>query len=163
MGQQSLNHDNTTNQQQQQQQEEVVSAINHKLVINNYDNTLEEQQQNNNIIPPPTPTNSSQSIPPQQQNDNNNNSQQQQRKIKSGYMAMLAVDENYRKSGIGTELVRRVVRRMRKKGCTSVMLETEVSNKAAMRLYEDRLGFTREELLVRYYLNYGDAYRLRLW
>lgn len=81
----------------------------------------------------------------------------------SGYMAMLAVDETYRRSGIGTELVRRAVRRMRKRGCSSVTLETEVSNKAAMRLYEDRLGFIREELLVRYYLNWGDAYRLRLW
>ena len=96
---------------------------------------------------------------PIQQHHNISNKQ----KIKSGYMAMLAVDQNYRKTGIGTELVKRVVNRMRLKGCTSVMLETEVSNKVAMRLYEDRLGFIREELLVRYYLNYGDAYRLRLW
>mmetsp|Transcript_18332 Transcript_18332/g.52921 ORF Transcript_18332/g.52921 Transcript_18332/m.52921 type:complete len:143 (+) Transcript_18332:312-740(+) len=81
----------------------------------------------------------------------------------SGYMAMLAVDTSYRHKGIGTALVRRVVRRMRRKGCSSVTLETEVSNKAAMRLYEERLGFIREELLVRYYLNWGDAYRLRLW
>eukprot|EP00560_Eucampia_antarctica_P009066 CAMPEP_0197827814 /NCGR_PEP_ID=MMETSP1437-20131217/4516_1 /TAXON_ID=49252 ORGANISM="Eucampia antarctica, Strain CCMP1452" /NCGR_SAMPLE_ID=MMETSP1437 /ASSEMBLY_ACC=CAM_ASM_001096 /LENGTH=264 /DNA_ID=CAMNT_0043428807 /DNA_START=16 /DNA_END=808 /DNA_ORIENTATION=- len=81
----------------------------------------------------------------------------------SGYMAMLAVDTSYRKSGIGTALVKRAVRRMRKRGCSSVTLETEVSNKAAIRLYEDRLGFVREELLVRYYLNWGDAYRLRLW
>lgn len=82
---------------------------------------------------------------------------------KSGYMAMLAVDTSYRHKGIGTALVRRVVRRMRRMGCSSVTLETEVSNKAAMRLYEERLGFIREELLVRYYLNWGDAYRLRLW
>ena len=83
--------------------------------------------------------------------------------IKSGYMAMLAVDESYRRSGIGTALVERAVQRMKKRGCRSVTLETEVSNEAAMRLYEDRLGFIREELLVRYYLNWGDAYRLRLW
>ena len=43
------------------------------------------------------------------------------------------------------------------------MLETEVSNKVATRLYEDRLGFLREELLVRHFLNRGDAHRLRLW
>ena len=82
---------------------------------------------------------------------------------RSGYMAMLAVDTTYRRSGIGTALVKRAVRRMRRHGCSSVSLETEVTNKAAMRLYEDRLGFIREELLVRYYLNWGDAYRLRLW
>jgi len=81
----------------------------------------------------------------------------------SGYMAMLAVDTSYRRSGIGTALVKRAVRRMQRKGCTSVTLETEVTNKAAMKLYEERLGFMREELLVRYYLNWGDAYRLRLW
>jgi len=32
-----------------------------------------------------------------------------------------------------------------------------------MKLYEERLGFMREEFLVRYYLNNGDAYRLKLW
>jgi len=81
----------------------------------------------------------------------------------SGYIAMLAVDTSYRRSGIGTTLVKRAVQRMRQRGCSSVTLETEVSNKAAIRLYEERLGFVREELLVRYYLNWGDAYRLRLW
>lgn len=83
--------------------------------------------------------------------------------VKSGYMAMLAVDMTYRKAGIGTALVKRAVKRMQRKGCSSVTLETEVSNVAAIRLYEERLGFVREELLVRYYLNWGDAYRLRLW
>mmetsp|Transcript_19684 Transcript_19684/g.27681 ORF Transcript_19684/g.27681 Transcript_19684/m.27681 type:complete len:90 (+) Transcript_19684:583-852(+) len=78
-------------------------------------------------------------------------------------MAMLAVDKNYRRLGIGTALVERAVGRMKEKGCVSVTLETEVSNKAAMKLYEERLGFIREDLLVRYYLNWGDAYRLRLW
>jgi len=83
--------------------------------------------------------------------------------VRSGYVAMLAVDTGYRRRGIGTALAERVVRRMRRKGCSSVTLETEVSNRAAMKLYEERLGFMREELLVRYYLNWGDAYRLRLW
>lgn len=83
--------------------------------------------------------------------------------IKSGYMAMLAVEKSHRRSGIGSALVRRIVKRMQRMGCASVTLETEVSNKAAMKLYEERLGFIREELLVRYYLNWGDAYRLRLW
>ena len=80
-----------------------------------------------------------------------------------GYIGMLAVDTSYRRSGIGSALAKRAVRRMETIGCSSIILETEVKNKAAMRLYEERLGFMREELLVRYYLNNGDAYRLRLW
>ena len=47
-------------------------------------------------------------------------------------------------------------------GCTEIILETEVSNVAATMLYE-KLGFIKEERLARYYLNSGDAYRLRLW
>jgi len=93
--------------------------------------------------------------------DTSENEEQEETNL-CGYMAMLAVDTSYRRSGIGTELVKRAVRRMRKMGCNSVTLETEVSNKAAMKLYEERLGFIREELLARYYLNFGDAYRLRL-
>jgi peptide alpha-N-acetyltransferase len=52
---------------------------------------------------------------------------------------------------------------MKDMGCKSVTLETEVSNTSAQRLYQDSFGFVREELLVRYYLNFNDAFRLRLW
>ena len=81
---------------------------------------------------------------------------------KVGYLGMLAVDKSMRKAGIGTSLSVRALERMRRAGCKSVVLETEVCNQAAMHLYE-RLGFIREELLVKYYLNWGNAYRLRLW
>ena len=76
---------------------------------------------------------------------------------------MLAVTESYRRRGIGEALVQRILRRMQGMGCLSATLETEVTNKAAQKLYQDRFGFIREELLVRYYLNWNDAYRLRLW
>lgn len=81
----------------------------------------------------------------------------------TGYIGMLAVSKDYRRRGIGKALVQRVVHRMKKMGCRSVTLETEVSNVTAQRLYQDSFGFIREEKLVRYYLNFGDAYRLRLW
>lgn len=81
----------------------------------------------------------------------------------TGYIGMLAVEQTHRRCGIGTALVQRAIHRMRQMGCQSIRLETEVTNKAAMQLYEDRLGFVREELLKKYYLNWGDAYRLRLW
>ena len=43
-----------------------------------------------------------------------------------------------------------------------VVLETEVTNENALRLYE-RLGFCRDKRLVRYYMNDVDALRLKLW
>ena len=83
--------------------------------------------------------------------------------VYNGYIGMLAVEVGHRRSGVGLALVQRVIHRMKRMGCVSVRLETEVANRAAMRLYEFRLGFIREELLRKYYLNWGDAYRLRLW
>jgi peptide alpha-N-acetyltransferase len=85
------------------------------------------------------------------------------RSVPTGYIGMLAVQSSYRRQGIGKALVRRVLERMKEMGCTSVTLETEVSNVTAQHLYQNSFGFVREELLVRYYLNWGDAYRLRLW
>ena len=43
-----------------------------------------------------------------------------------------------------------------------VVLETEITNKPALRLYEN-LGFVRDKRLFRYYLNGVDALRLKLW
>ena len=79
-----------------------------------------------------------------------------------GYIAMLAVNNDYRRYGIGTALVCRSIERMRELGCDEVMLETEVTNKVALGLYE-KLGFARDERLFKYYLNGVDAFRLKLW
>ncbi len=84
-------------------------------------------------------------------------------RTRTGYIGMLAVERTHRRSGIGSALVQRAIRRMQQMGCQSIRLETEITNKAAISLYENRLGFLREELLKKYYLNWGDAYRLRLW
>lgn len=78
-----------------------------------------------------------------------------------GYLAMLAVDESCRRLGIGTRLVRRAIDAMQAKGCDEIVLETEVSNKNAQRLYSN-LGFIRQKRLIKYYLNGGDAFRLKL-
>jgi peptide alpha-N-acetyltransferase len=79
-----------------------------------------------------------------------------------GYIAMLAVEKQFRHRGIGSQLAHKAIERMRDGGCEEVMLETEIANKGAIRLYEN-LGFVRDERLVKYYLNGGDAYRLKLW
>ena len=81
----------------------------------------------------------------------------------TGYIGMLAVRQSFRRKGIGKALVRLVLQRMKALECTSATLETEVSNTTAQKLYQDCFGFLREELLLRYYLNWNDAYRLRLW
>lgn len=79
-----------------------------------------------------------------------------------GYIAMLAVDSTHRKKGIALELATRGIDRMVLMGCDEVVLEAEMSNVGALALY-DKLGFVRDERLGRYYLNGGDAYRLKLW
>lgn len=79
-----------------------------------------------------------------------------------GYIAMLAVEKRCRKQGIGSRLVTDAIEKMISFQCDEIFLETEISNKGAIRLYEN-LGFVRDERLVKYYLNGGDAYRLKLW
>ncbi|KAI5306177.1 N-alpha-acetyltransferase mak3 [Ascosphaera pollenicola] len=79
-----------------------------------------------------------------------------------GYIAMLAVEEEYRGHGIATKLVCMAIDAMAERDADEIVLETEVSNKAAMRLYE-RLGFLRSKKLHRYYLNGNSAYRLVLY
>lgn len=79
-----------------------------------------------------------------------------------GYIAMLVVKKEYRKLKIGTELVRMAVAAMKESQADEIVLETEVTNKPALRLYEN-LGFLRDKRLFRYYLNGIDALRLKLW
>lgn len=82
--------------------------------------------------------------------------------VRRGYIAMLAVDENYRKMKIGSNLVLRAIQAMVCGDADEVVLETEVTNKPALQLYEN-LGFVRDKRLFRYYLNGVDALRLKLW
>lgn len=78
-----------------------------------------------------------------------------------GYIAMLAVDPTYRLQRIGTTLVEKAIEAMIAERADEIVLETELTNKAALRLY-DSLGFIREKRLVRYYMNGVDALRLKL-
>lgn len=50
---------------------------------------------------------------------------------------------------------------MKEDGCDEVVLETEVTNKGSLALYE-RLGFIKDKRLCRYYLNGVDAFRYPL-
>lgn len=82
--------------------------------------------------------------------------------VRRGYIAMLAVDSDYRRRKIGSHLVLKAIKAMIADDCDEVVLETEITNKAALNLYEN-LGFVRDKRLFRYYLNGVDALRLKLW
>jgi peptide alpha-N-acetyltransferase len=74
---------------------------------------------------------------------------------------MLAVASPYRGHGVATALVKKALDAMAERNADEIVLETEETNTAAMRLYE-RLGFIRSKKLHRYYLNGNSAYRLVL-
>lgn len=82
--------------------------------------------------------------------------------VRRGYIAMLAVDKDYRKLKIGTTLVQKAIQAMLEDDADEVVLETEITNRPALRLYEN-LGFVRDKRLFHYYLNGVDALRLKLW
>lgn len=79
-----------------------------------------------------------------------------------GYIAMLAVKESYRGQGIARQLVCMAIESMKARSADEVVLETEVTNTASLRLYE-RLGFLRSKRLHQYYLNGNTAFRLVLY
>ena len=81
--------------------------------------------------------------------------------ILSGYIAMLAVRKERRRAGLATMLVVKIIDTMIQGGCEEVTLEAEVTNRAALKLYEN-LGFIRDTRLEKYYLNGSDAFRLKL-
>ncbi|KAJ4352818.1 hypothetical protein N0V95_003926 [Ascochyta clinopodiicola] len=79
-----------------------------------------------------------------------------------GYIAMLAVQESYRGRGIASQLVTKAIDAMAARDADEIVLETEITNTASLKLYE-RLGFLRSKKLHRYYLNGNAAYRLILY
>ncbi|CAN3371725.1 hypothetical protein DIURU_002938 [Diutina rugosa] len=79
-----------------------------------------------------------------------------------GYIGMLVINPKYRGRGIASNLVKMTVKNMVEwDNVDEIMLETEVINAGALRLYES-LGFLRTKRLYRYYLNTHDAFRLIL-
>lgn len=79
-----------------------------------------------------------------------------------GYIGMLVIDPKFRGKGLAKKLVKLGISKMIEwDNADEIMLETEVTNEAALHLYE-LLGFMRTKRMHRYYLNTHDAYRLIL-
>ena len=76
-----------------------------------------------------------------------------------GYIAMLAIEKEYRGRGLGTMLALRAIQSLKEAGADEVVLETEEDNIASLRLY-GKLQFLRTKHLHRYYLNGKGAFRL---
>jgi peptide alpha-N-acetyltransferase len=83
-------------------------------------------------------------------------------KKKRGYIAMLAVSPDYRRLGLGRKIIEISLERMRKDGADEIVLEAEITNTSALRLYQS-FGFIRDKRLLTYYLNGNDAYKLKLY
>ncbi len=63
-----------------------------------------------------------------------------------GWIYSLAVDENERHRGIGTEMIEEVVRRLMARGCLRVNLQVMPDNEGVVRFYQE-LGFSVEDRL----------------
>lgn len=80
-------------------------------------------------------------------------------KGQEGHVLSIAVHPDYRGLGIGENLLRENIKRLKELGARRVVLEVGVSNMAAIRLYK-KLGFEISGLLRNYYWDGEDAYKM---
>ena len=76
---------------------------------------------------------------------------------KKGHLVSIAVLENYRHKGIGTTLLKQIMKAMEKYEANECYLEVRVSNKAAITMYE-KLGFVVRKQASNYYRDGENAY-----
>lgn len=80
-----------------------------------------------------------------------------------GHITSLAVLRSHRKMGIATKLMKQAQRVMVDKyGAHHVSLHVRRSNRAALGLYVDTLGFTQYDIEKGYYADKEDAFAMRL-
>ncbi len=81
--------------------------------------------------------------------------------VKKGHMVSVAVDDKYRKRGIGKVLVEESVNGVKSRGCDEFYLEVRCSNTDAIRLYEG-LGFVIRQRINTYYRDGEDGYLMSI-
>lgn len=74
-------------------------------------------------------------------------------------IASIAIDESFRKKGIGSKLVKLSFEKLKSKGIKIVELEVKVTNKNAVNFWES-LGFAPVKIIPMYYINGTDAIKM---
>jgi len=77
-----------------------------------------------------------------------------------GHIISLAVDKNYRRKKVGTQLVDYAVNIFTKCNVRDIKLEVRVGNKSARKFY-DSLGFEENEFIENYYEDGEDAVMMK--
>ncbi|NYT03123.1 MAG: ribosomal protein S18-alanine N-acetyltransferase [Candidatus Methanofastidiosa archaeon] len=79
---------------------------------------------------------------------------------KEGHILVIAIRDDFKRKGIGTFLMKKLIDIYEKKGINRLKLEVRVSNIAAISMYK-HLGFKITNRLKRYYENGEDGLLLR--
>lgn len=77
--------------------------------------------------------------------------------VKKGHIVSIAVEEPYRKHGIGQQILAKALSEMEKEKAVEHVLEVRTSNYEAIRIYK-KLGFKIIRALKNYYHDGADAY-----
>ena len=77
-----------------------------------------------------------------------------------GHILVIAIKESYKKKGVGTFLMKKLMDIYEKKGVMKLKLEVRASNTPALSMYK-KLGFKITNRLRNYYENGEDVFLLR--
>ncbi|GAA97536.1 uncharacterized protein L969DRAFT_91448 [Mixia osmundae IAM 14324] len=81
----------------------------------------------------------------------------------SGHVTSISVLRTYRRLGLANKLMTLSQKAMKDVfGATSVSLHVRKTNRAALGLYRDTLGFTVHDIEKKYYADGEDAYAMRM-
>ena len=81
--------------------------------------------------------------------------------VKKGHVVSVAVVDEHRGKGFGSELVNESLKGVKMRQCGEMYLEVRCSNNEAVKLYE-RLGFIIKQRLRAYYRDGEDAYMMAM-
>ena len=81
--------------------------------------------------------------------------------VKKGHVVSVAVIDEHRGKGFGSELVNESLKGVKMRQCGEMYLEVRCSNNDAVRLYE-KLGFSINQRLKTYYRDGEDAYLMAI-
>ena len=79
---------------------------------------------------------------------------------KEGHILVIAIRDDFKRKGVGTFLMKKLIDIYKKKGITRLKLEVRASNIAAISMYKN-LGFKITNRLKHYYENGEDGLLLR--